>query len=57
MHDVELSKGIEAETLKKSIVLKNTKKTLNRNRDFKCITPNFGKGKRFGLRSAQDKDG
>ena len=32
------------------------KNTLNRNRDFKHIAQNIGKGEKFGLRSAQDED-
>ena len=44
MHDVELPEGTEEEKAKKSKVLNNMKKTLNRNRDFKCTTQNFGKG-------------
>ena len=46
LHDVELPEETEKEKTKKSKVLKNIKKTLNRNGDFRCITNNVGKGKR-----------
>ena len=42
---------------KKSIVLKNMKKNLNRNRDFRRVTNDVGKGKRFWLSSVQDGEG
>ena len=38
-------------------MLKNIKKTLNGNRDFRCITQNSGEGNKIGLRIAQDEDG
>ena len=52
----ELPEGTEVEKGKKRKVLRNAKKTLPRNRDFKHVTQNIGKGKKFGLRSAQDED-
>ena len=55
-HEVELPGDTDKEKTKKSKVLKNTKKTLNWNRDFRCITNNLGKGKRLGLRSIQDEE-
>ena len=38
-------------------MLKNIKKILNRNRDFRHVTNNVGKGKKLGLRSTQDEEG
>ena len=46
LHDAELPEEIEKEKTKKSKVLKNIKKTLNRNGDFRYITNNVGKGKK-----------
>ena len=41
----------------KSKALKNMKKTLNRNRDFRCVNNDVGKKKRLGLSSVQDEEG
>ena len=57
LQEVELPVDVEKEKTKKSKVLKNIKKTLNRNRDFRCIDNDVGKGKRLGLRSIQDEEG
>ena len=38
-------------------MLKNIKKTLNRNRYFRHVANNAERGKRLGLRSIQDEDG
>ena len=54
-HDAELTEEKEKEKTNKSKVLKNAKKYLNRNRDFRCINNNAGKRKRLGLGSIQDK--
>ena len=45
-HSVELPEGNEKERKKKKKVLQSIKKNMNRDRYFKCITQNVGKGKR-----------
>ena len=45
LHEAELTEEIERENTKKSKVLKNIKKNLNRKGDFRHMTNNAEKGK------------
>ena len=56
-HEVDIPVDTEKEKTKKRKVLKSIKKTLNRKRDFRCMTNNVEKGKKLGLRSVQDEEG
>ena len=56
MHNAELTEETEKEIENKKKFLKKIKKNINRNRDFRHVAQNAGKGKRSWLKSVQDED-
>ena len=54
-HEVDLNEEIEKE-IEKIKLIRNVKRELGRNRDFRCIINNVGKGEKIGLISSREEN-
>ena len=55
-HEVESNEEIEKEKENKREVIRNIKRAVGRNRDFRHMNNNMGKGKKIVLRSMREED-